>query len=297
METRTQEHGPSRDVSVAVAILAGDEQAIAGAERRFAAAIGSGLRTGEQRFGFFGVSQPAFASQFLRSAARELLRERDAGAPESELDLQAFLPPFPEDLYVATACAPPTSSEEAWRTLQTFFRPSLRAFAVDRFRALDADELLTSLVTYLWLPAPRGPSPLESYGGQGPLEGWLRRVLVTVAGRTLCAPRAKEPSGSVDVPCLAGGVVEEPAAAIARRELDAVLREEVKTAFASLEVGQANVLRWRVLDSLENREVARRVGVSAGQATRIYQAALGRMRVALNRALHARGLTEDDVRS
>lgn len=153
------------------------------------------------------------------------------------------------------------------------------ALARLRLDAAEADEVRQAVREKLFVGgAEKGPA-IASYEGKGPLEGFLRAVVVHAA---LSAKRRVRPADGDSV--LAGVAVEaDPALDLARAKYGASFAQAFRDAFQELTTRERNILRLVYVDGLSVEQVATTYGVHRVSASRW----LGTARGALQERTHA----------
>jgi RNA polymerase sigma-70 factor (ECF subfamily) len=226
-------------------------------------------KSGAQKF---GLAFEEFA------AILESLRARYLPADPKEFFQNLRL----EDLALARSCA--RASDTAWNVFVERFRPRLYPLALSIARdETIARELADCL--YADLFGGGRVSRLESYGGRGSLEGWLKTVLAQqYVDRLRTGRNLVSFDEQVEAGVQFGGRSEEPAL------MDARLEPATDAALAALPAEDRLILASYYLDRRTLAEIARMLGVHESTVSRRLDKITASVRKAILKGLRERGV-------
>jgi RNA polymerase sigma-70 factor (ECF subfamily) len=159
------------------------------------------------------------------------------------------------DLELAAACA--RGEDAALAELEERHWPEMKR-ALARLRLGDAaiDEILQRVRTKLFVGEP---PRIATYGGKGPLAGWLRAIAVHEALSDKRAEKRRPEDGVSAIERMA--VPEQPEIAALRAQYAAPFEAAFGEALGSLSPRDRNVLRLVYLEGLTAEQVALAYGV------------------------------------
>jgi len=166
----------------------------------------------------------------------------------------------------------------AARAFDRRFRPQIDQWA-GRFAAADP-EVADDLIADLLLPRQTSGPRIGTYKGQGPLDGWLKQVLISQVHRrrrhrgpvlTADGTRAADEPG---LSALTKVRSTDPTEEYARRECTEKLAPAFAGMFDILDEAHRTVLFMAVVDGVEQKKIAALFGVPAYKITRMKQSAI-----------------------
>lgn len=189
----------------------------------------------------------------------------------------------------------------AFDAFYAHFEPRLRAMALRMLgSAVDADALATEVLGDLAL-APRSGAArtvLGTFDGSGSLFGWLAAILARrvyargkkTPGATEVALDPGDGSGASDPPVPpTRGEGRDPLEGAVGRERASGLRAALEAAWARATPNERFVLVGKFRDGLEQRALARSLGVGAPRVTRLVQQVVEKVRAVVATALGGGG--------
>jgi RNA polymerase sigma-70 factor, ECF subfamily len=187
------------------------------------------------------------------------LRAGDVAAHLAEMHAQ--------DVHLVLCCL--AGNEVAHRRLDARLRAgALQALARIRLGAISLDDVLQSVRVKLLVGDDGEPGKLRTYGGRGPLDGWLR---VTTARTTLsllraCRPELRDADGRDPAATLVSG--DDPQLAAIRARCGPIVERALEQAIRELPPPERAVLRLHLVDGLTIDDVARLYGGHRSSAAR-----------------------------
>ena len=241
---------------------------------------------GRAAYGPLALSFERFRDDFVARVARRTERGDDLEAAAAKR--------AGADLFLAAACEADVPG--AWARLDADLRPRLRALAYRLLGAgAEADALAAEVIGDLATPPPGGRARtlLGTFDGLGSLFGWLAATLARRAYRATRAQR--EAPLSLD----AGEEDTTTAAAAASPRLDGVdpleravgaeraarFRDALGRTWRTLTPNEQFVLLGKFRGGLDQRALARMLGVGPPRVTRLVQQVVAKLRDAATRAL------------
>ncbi|MCC6622083.1 MAG: transcriptional regulator [Deltaproteobacteria bacterium] len=233
-----------------------------------------------------GVARPGVTLPLEAFAAHALARAPE-GSALSDLHLV--------DLHLACACARGDAS-----ALATFERevlaPLAGAMALSGLGAGARDELLQEARATLLVRGDDGRARIETYGGRGPLAGWLRIVLKRLALRA-ARPRTDAPGDAVALE-RAPDPSPDAELTLLRGRYGAWFGGAMRRALAALQPQSARVVRLHFRDGLSLGDIGGRLGVDKSTVSRWLASARAEVLEALVGLARAElALSERELRS
>jgi len=241
---------------------------------------------------------------FERFAARALDRLRarlDAqGNPSTDAQLSRQLERVVgADLFLALACD--EGIEEAWQCLCSRFVTRLAGLARRRgaHRGRD-EELVRDAIADLRerVGGPGGRTRFSNYVGAVSLSSWLAVVLLRrmadarrSPGRVFASidPEARTPSASTGRPSRAAAPEADPALQLIDAETRELTTRALEAAWRSLSLREREVVCLRYRDGIQQKAIARMLGIGESMLSRMLQRAVERIRASVVEEFSAGG--------
>lgn len=184
------------------------------------------------------------------------------------------------DFFLAAACD--AGVDAAWTRLEATVLPSIRAILhARRLRPDHVRDVVMTLSGFLAAPPPRqaAPTRIGTYAGLSKLSSWISVVAMRRATDLLRADKE-----SAELPPLPAPD-RSPLQEMTDRESIVLFAEALRTALAQLTPRERLAVLLRHRDGLQQREIARLMGVGAPRVSQLLRAATERLRTALREVL------------